>query len=112
MLKGELEILSAIALNKHTRKQISNSHIARNNQFIISTIDSLLRDGYIIKIHPIGYQLTLKGFETLVELLPNNSINNYSMVYRLLHDRIIRTNEAVKLIETLSSEVIKKLEEL
>jgi len=112
MLKGEVEILSAVALKKYNRKQISNSHIARSNQYIISTIDSLLREGYIINTQSNGYQLTLKGFETLLENLPNDSIDNYSIIYRLWDKKILKANEAFELIETLDSETIKKLEEL
>ena len=112
MLKSEIEILTAVALNRCTGKQIATRHIARRSPYIISTIDSLVRRGYITNSKPKGYQLTLKGSQALLEFLPDSSILHNSALFRFLHEHLSKTKEAIKLIDTLGTEYTKKVEEL
>ena len=68
ILKGEIEILRSIALNKCKTKQIINSKIVRDNVYVIATFDSMVKNGLIQESRPREYRLTLKGVRTLLEL--------------------------------------------
>ena len=74
MLKGEIEILRSIALNKCKAKQIINSKIVRDNVYVIATFDSMVKDGFIQESRPREYRLTLKGVRTLLEFNDNGKI--------------------------------------
>jgi predicted transcriptional regulator len=101
MLRGELDILVAIALNKGTTKQITSSRIARSSSYVKSTIESLLREGYICGSQSKGYQITDKGAQAIVE-----SDTSVEALTRLAHNRLQRgfsnkAKEAIKLIKKL-----------
>lgn len=117
MLKSEIEILIAAATNRCTNKQVTSHSVARSNPYVILTIDSLIRHGYIFNSESNGYQLTAKGAMALLEFLHDNSIFHDSDLHRFLHERLSiihqsRTHEAIKLLDTLGTEYVKKLEEL
>ena len=112
MLKGEIEILKAVALNKCTFKQITNSQVARNSPYIISTINALVQHGYLTKSETQDYQLTAKGARALFQFLPANTTTSKTALYRLLHKHLARAKGAVKMIETLGTEYTKMVEEL
>ena len=114
MLKSEIEILTAVALNKCSLKQLTCRGIATNSSFIIPTVNSLLHSGYITKKEPKGYQLTEKGIQALLEFLPDDtSFASYKIArYRVMHNHLAKTREAIKTIEALSSEYSDGLEGL
>ncbi len=101
MLKGEIQILSAIILNKCTAKQIMSSRLARSSSYISSTIISLERRGYIIKRNPKGYQLTDKGARAFLEFCPNRETLIKLAQEKLLHRYTDRAKEAIDAIKIL-----------
>ena len=114
MLKSEIEILTAVALNKCSLKQITSRSIATNSSYIIPTVNSLVHSGYIIKKEPKGYQLTEKGVQALLEFLPDDTVfASYKIArYRLMHKHLARTKEAIKTIEALGNEYADGVEVL
>ena len=112
MTKGEIEILTAVALKKRTYKQIASSRIARSSKYILPIIDSLVQFGYLSKSKLNGYQLTAKGILALLEFLPDDTVTNNPTLYRLSHKYLTRAKEAEKMIETLSTEYNMKVERL
>jgi len=109
MLKGEIEILAAIALNKRTAKQIKSCRIARYSSYINSTINSLIRRGYISTDRFKEYQLTEKGSRAFIEFCPDHSTLSKLAHVRLLHEHTDKVGEAIKLIENLGIEYNIKL---
>jgi len=85
MLKGEIEILSNIALNRCKMKQIINGRIARNNMYVIATFDSLVKNGFIHESKLREYHLTPKGFRALLEFG-----NNREILKRILRHELFR----------------------
>jgi DNA-binding PadR family transcriptional regulator len=112
MLKGEIEILAAIVLNKGTAKQITNGRIARNSPFINSTIESLRRKGYIVKTRIKGYKITDKGFRVLGEYYPEHPALNKAIHTRLRQKQSEQASQAIKMIERLGNECTIKLDYL
>ena len=108
MLKGEIEILAAIALNKCTNKQIANNRIARSSTYITSTVDSLVRRGFIIGSKSKGYQLSPSGARVLLEFLPKNE--GLSAYKRLLGEHSARAKEAINAIELLCKKCAANVE--
>lgn len=101
MLKGEIEILSSIALNKGKMKQIINDRIARDNIYIMATVDSLVKQGFIQKSKFREYQLTPKGIRVLMEFGNNRDILRRILQSKLLSEYSDKASEAVKKIEGL-----------
>lgn len=85
MLKGEIDILSSIALNKCTMKQIVNSRIVRDNVYIIATFDSMVKKGFIRERKSKEYHLTLKGIRALLEFGKDREISSKVLRRKLLH---------------------------
>ena len=112
MLKGEIEILAAIALNKRTTKQIKSFRVARYSSYINATINSLVRRGYISTDRLRGYQLTDKGARAFLEFCPDNNTLSKLAHAKLLHDHKDKVGEAIKLIENLGIEYNTKIDEM
>ena len=85
MLKGEIDILSSIALNKCRMKQIVNSRIVRDNVYIKATFDSMVKDGLIRESKSREYHLTLKGIRALLKFGNNHGISSKVIRGKLLH---------------------------
>lgn len=85
MLKGELEILASIALNKCKMKQIINSRIVRNNPYVVATVDSMVKHGFIQSSNLGEYRLTLKGVQALLEFGNTREITS-----KILHSELFR----------------------
>ena len=109
MLKGEIEILAAIALNKRTAKQIKSYRIARYSSYINATINSLIHHGYIRVDRFREYQLTDKGTRAFIEFCPDHNILSKLAHAKLLHEHTDKVGEAIKLIENLGIEYNLKL---
>ena len=112
MLKSEIEILTAVALNKCTYKQIASSSMARSSPYIISTIDSLVRRGYLIKDKSKRYHLTIKGTRALAIFLPDNTTLRKTALYRLLHEHLVKAEESVNMINKLGNNYANRLDRL
>ena len=85
MLKGEIDILSSVALRKCTMKQIISGRIARDNMYIIPTFDSMVKDG-LIQEGKLGiYNLTLKGIQALLKISKKTDILSKESRSKLLH---------------------------
>lgn len=67
MLKGEIDILSGIALKKCKMKQIFSGRAVRDNMYTISTFGSMISNGLIREGKFGEYQLTLKGMQALLK---------------------------------------------
>lgn len=109
MLKGEIEILAAIVLNKGTVKQITTGRIARHSAYIISTLDALRQKRYIVKSKTKGYRITDKGIRALAEFYPGHPMINKAINNKLLRKQSSEASKAIKMIEQLSSEYDVKL---
>ena len=109
MLKGEIEILTTIALNRCTFKQIAGIRLARSSTYIISTIESLVRRGYIIKNESKGYQLTEKGAKTTLQYSNEYRALRELAMARLQSEYSARTKVAINMIETLGNEYAKQV---
>jgi predicted transcriptional regulator len=89
MLKGEIEILSSIALNKCKMRHIINSRIARDNMYVITAFDSMIKDGFIHENKANEYRLTLKSIRALLQFS-----NNRELSRKILHSKsIYQTND-------------------
>ena len=84
MLKGEIEILSSIAVNKCKMKHIINSRIARDNMYVLTVFDSMVKSGFIRKSKAGEYHLTLKGFRALLQFGNKREISR-----KILHGKLI-----------------------
>lgn len=109
MLKGEIEILAAIVLNKGTLKQITTGRIARCSSYVIPTIDTLRHKSYIVWRKTKGYQITDKGCRALAEFYPEHPALNRAICTRLLYKQSSEASRAIKTIEHLSSEYNNKI---
>ena len=85
MLKGEIDILSSIALNKCKMKQIVNSRILRDNVYVIATFDSMVKNGLIRENKSREYHLTSKGIRALLEFGSDHEISSKVLRGKLLH---------------------------
>jgi predicted transcriptional regulator len=99
MLKGEIGILSSIALNKCKMKQIVNSRIVRDNVYVTATFDSMVKDGFIRESKSREYRLTLKGIRALLEFGNDHEISSRVLRGKLLHqfqdDTMFSNNDIV-----------------
>jgi predicted transcriptional regulator len=112
MLKGEIDILDSIALSKCKMKQIINGRIARNNSYVISTVNSLVKRGYIYKSESQEYKLSQKGIQAVLEFSDNYKLLRQTSQSNLLRIHLDRTSEAVKMIESIGVEYSVKLKEI
>jgi len=85
MLKGEIEILSSIAVNKCRMKHIINSRIARDNMYVIAAFDSMVKGGFIQKSKVGEYHLTLKGFRALLQFGNKREISRKILRGKLIY---------------------------
>ena len=111
MIKGEIEILTAIVLNKGTAKQITSSRIARSSSYINSTIHSLVEQGYIVKNRYHGYQITQKGTRAFMEYSPNREALERVAHSKVAHEHTNKAEEAIRMIENLGIEYFMKMED-
>jgi Mn-dependent DtxR family transcriptional regulator len=112
MLKGEIEILAAIVLNKHTGKQLTTGRFARYNPYIISTLETLRQKKYIVNHKTKGYIITEKGIRALAEFYPKHEALNKAILHKLLRRQISEANKAIRMIEQLSSDYNVKMDGL
>jgi predicted transcriptional regulator len=112
MLKGEIEILSSIALSRGKIKQIINSRIIRDNVYIMATVDSLVKRGFIQKIKSREYRLTPKGIRALMEFGNNRETLKRILQSQLLRHYTDRASEAVKMIKSLVYKYSVKTKEI
>jgi len=103
MLKGEIDILSSIVLNKGNVRQITSSRIARSNSYVITTVQSLEKRGYIIKAAANTYHLTTRGIQAFMEFCPNHEVLNRLAYSKMLRSQLERTRNAITLIEKLGN---------
>ena len=85
MLKGEIEILSSIALNKCTMKHIINGRIARDNMYVITAFDSMVKDGFIHENKASEYRLTPKGIRALLQHGNNREVSRKILLSRSVY---------------------------
>ncbi len=112
MLKGEIEILAAIVLNKRTLKQLTTGRLARYSPYVHSTLESLRRKRYIVKHETKGYLITEKGIRALAEFYPGYAGANKVVNKKLSRKQADEVDKAIKMIEQLSSEYDIKIGEL
>ena len=74
MLKGEIDILSSVALRKCKMKQIFSGRNIRDTMYTLSTIDSMIKDGLIQEGKFGVYELTLKGIQALLKYSKNTDV--------------------------------------
>ena len=104
MLKGEIELLAAIFLNKRTFKQIATGRLARHSPYIMSNIGALKQRGYIVNHQTGGYAITDKGVRALAEYYPECVSINPAVSNKLLRKQASEASKAIKMIERLSSD--------
>ena len=85
MLKGEIDILSDIALKKCKTKQIISGRAVRNNMYAKSTFDSMVKNGFIQQGKWDEYKLTLKGIQALLKFPKIDEILGKTLRSKLLH---------------------------
>ena len=110
MTKGEIDILTAIVLNRCTSKQIASSRIARSSSYINTTIHSLLNQGYIIEIPHRGYQLTEKGAQAFMEFNPNHEALSRIAHSKLAREHTDQAKDAIRNIEKLGIKYLLQME--
>lgn len=88
MLKGEIEILSSIALNRCKMKQLINGRIIRDNLYVTATVDSMVKEGFIRENKSREYCLTLKGMLVLLEFGNNHEIFRKISLSKLLYQSV------------------------
>jgi DNA-binding PadR family transcriptional regulator len=112
MLKGEIEILAAILLNKGTTRQLTTGRLFRYSPSIVLTLETLLKKGYIVEHKTKGYAITGKGIRTLAEFSPGHAALNKVIFIRLLRRQADEASRAIRMIEQLGSEYNIKINEL
>jgi len=85
MLKGEIDILSSIALGKCRMKQIISGRNIRDNMYTISTFTSMVKDGLIQESKYGEYTLTSKGIQALLKISKKTDILSKESQSKLLH---------------------------
>jgi predicted transcriptional regulator len=85
MLKGKIEILSSIALNKCKMEQLIGGRITRDNLYIASTVNSLIEHGFIQNNNPGEYRLTLEGIRALLKFGNDREISRKVLRSELFH---------------------------
>jgi Mn-dependent DtxR family transcriptional regulator len=112
MLKGEIEILAAIVLNKRTGKQLTTGRFARYSPYIISTLETLRQKEYIVHNKTKGYIITEKGIRALAEFYPKHEALDKAIHHKLLRQQTREANKAIRMIEQLSSDYNVKMDGL
>ena len=84
MLKGEIDILSSVALRKCKMKQIFSGRNIRDTTYTLSTIDSMMKNGLIQEGKFGVYELTLEGIQALLKYSKNTDILDKKTRSRLL----------------------------
>ena len=74
MLKGEIDILSSVALRKCKMKQIFSGRNIRDTTYTLSTIDSMIKGGLIQEGKFGIYELTLEGIQVLLKYSKNTDM--------------------------------------
>ena len=97
MLKGEIEILAAIMLNKRTEKQLTTGRLARYSPYLFSTLETLRQKRYIVDHKTRGYFITSKGIRALAEFYPAHEALNKAIQPRLLRRQVTEANNAVRI---------------
>ena len=98
MLKGEIDILSGIALKKCKMKQIISGRAVRDNMYTISTFGSMIKDGLIREGKFGEYQLTMKGMQALLKIPKVAEILGDNLHSKLLHQYL----ESVRIKKQMS----------
>ncbi len=83
MLPSEMEIISAIALNKSVGKKLANNSIDVISEYFIHVFNSLVSRGYLKGNRVKGYQLTPMGETDLIRLLQENEARTQNALRRL-----------------------------
>ena len=109
MLKGELKILADIVFKKPTANQITNNQTARDNFSVFLTLDTLCREGYIVRNKDKRYQITDKGLSTLAELYPEYLESKRVICNKLLNEKTNRADRAIKSMAQLRRDYIAKI---
>jgi Mn-dependent DtxR family transcriptional regulator len=104
MLKGEIEILAAILLNKHTERQLTTGRLTRYSPSIVLTLETLLKKRYVVKHKTRGYVITRKGVRALAEFSPGHPSLNKLIFINLLRKQVDEASRAIRMIEQLCSE--------
>lgn len=97
MLKGEIDILSDIALKKCKMKQIISGRAVRNNMYAISTFNSMIKNGFVQKGKFGEYKLTLKGIQALLKFPKIAEILGKNLRSKLLHQYLESTRSKKQL---------------
>ena len=74
MLKGEIDILSSVALRKCKMKQIFSGRNIRDTMYTLSTIDSMIKNGLIQEGKFGIYELTPEGIQALLKYSKNTDV--------------------------------------
>ena len=97
MFPSEMAILMAIAAARDTGKELLVRPTDVIGEYIGYLYDSLVRRGYIKGNSSTGYQLTLKGRETLVVFL---------------HQNKTRVKDTIKILQQLGIEISPEIDKL
>lgn len=97
MFPSEMVILMAIASARDTGKELLVRPMDVVGEYIGYLYDSLTRRGYIKGNSSTGYQLTLKGRETLVKFLYQNRT---------------RVKDTIKTLQQLGIEISQDIDKL
>ena len=97
MFSSEMVILMAIAAVRDTGKELLIRPTDVIGEYIGYLYDSLIRRGYIKGNSSRGYQLTLKGRESLFEFL---------------HQNKTRVKDATKMLQQLGIEISQDIDKL
>ena len=109
MLKGEIEILAAILLNKRTGRQLTTSRLARHSPSIVLTLETLQKNRYIISHKTKGYIITDKGLRMLEELSSQHTALNTALFTRLLYAQTGEAGRAIRMIQQLGRDYESKI---
>ncbi|MGD9143715.1 MAG: hypothetical protein PVG61_07710 [Dehalococcoidia bacterium] len=83
MLPGEMVILIAVTMNKHTGRKLSSGPLDITSEYIGFLYNSLVKRGYI-KGHPTtGFRLTALGEEVIRTFVRKNRSKDLDIVERL-----------------------------
>ena len=97
MFPSEMVILMAIAVTRDSGKNLLTRPTDVTGEYIGYLCSSLVRRGYLKKNSSMGYQLTLKGRETLFEFLRDNKT---------------RVKDTVKMLQQLGVEISQEIDKL
>ena len=113
MLKNEIDILIKIAENKYFIKQKMSSRVAIFNPYLATSVNSLLKGGYLEGSREKGYRLTLKSNRAIKEHFKvNGEHSNKIVFFNLRRDHKAIAKRAVQSIDALGAESTLKLENI